>query len=91
MSDVIAAALIGEEARKFVESDLGQKVLLMAREQTESAQEALESVDPEDPKLIRELQNKAKLGRMFNDYLVELISKGEQSIAVFRQEETDES
>jgi hypothetical protein len=91
MSDeLIAEALIGDEAKKFVESDLGRTVLGFAKQEVVLALEALAAVDPTDTERIRQLQNKAKLGRMFNDYLAQLITQGENALQAFIQQEGTE-
>jgi hypothetical protein len=86
MSDeLIAQALIGDEAKKFVESDLGKCLLGMALQEVQAAQEALETVDPANEKAIRDLQNQAWLGRRFEGWLQELITEGENALATWRQ------
>lgn len=88
MSDeLIAQALIGDEAKKFIESDLGRCVLGMAMQEIEAAQLALEDVNPTDVPAIERLQNKAKLGRQFEQWLKELISNGENALAMWRQQQ----
>lgn len=88
-AELIAAAELGEEARKFLESDLCRCILGMAAQQIAAAQEALENVDPSDTKKIIALQNEAKLGRQFEDWLRELVSEGDNAIAVFRDTQGD--
>ena len=89
--ELIAEAEIGDEARKFVTSDLGKTLLGMAHQDISDAQMGLEEVDPEDSKAIRSLQNKAKIARNFESWLVELISKGENAITVWGQNKNAES
>jgi hypothetical protein len=84
--ELIAEALIGDEAKKFVESELGQVVIGMAKQEVELALEQLAIVDPEDTNKIRELQGKAKLNRMFNDYLAQLITEGENALQAYIQQ-----
>jgi hypothetical protein len=83
---LIAEAEIGDEARKFVESDLGKTLLGMAQQEVLQAQEALETVDPTDTKKITYLQNQAKTARNFEQWLGELIVKGENALTVWRQQ-----
>lgn len=89
--ELIAEAEIGDAARKFVASDLGKTLLGMAHQDISDAQLGLEEVDPENPKAIRDLQNKAKVARNFESWLVELISKGENAITVWGQSKNAES
>lgn len=88
--ELIAETLIGEEARKFVESDLGKTVLGMADQEIRSAQEALESVNPTDVAAIEKLQQQAKFGRSFNAWLSELITRGEQALQAYKQQQKGE-
>jgi len=86
IDELIAEAEIGDEARKFVESDLGKTLLGMAQQEVARAQEELETVDPSDTKKLIALQNQAKNGRNFEQWLNELISKGEQALILWKQE-----
>lgn len=88
MSDeLIAAAELGEEARNFLASDLGKCLLGMAQQDVMDAQEQLEVIDPTKVEEIRQLQSQAKRGRNFEQWLLELLDKGESAIEVFRQQE----
>ena len=84
---LIAEAELGEEARKFMESDLGKVLLGLARQETGLAQIALETVAPTDIYKITTLQNQAWLGRKFEEWLFELVDKGESAMNVFRQQQ----
>lgn len=84
--ELIAAAELGDEAKRFKESDLGKCMLGMAQQETGFAQIALETISPTDTEGIRALQNQAKLGRMFEEWLDELIDKGESALEVFKDE-----
>jgi hypothetical protein len=88
--ELIAEALIGDEAKKFVESELGRTVLGFAEQEVALALEALATVDPTDAEKIRELQNKAKLNRMFNDHLAQLITEGENALQAYIQQKGTE-
>lgn len=87
--ELIADAELGDEAKRFVESDLGKCILGMAQQEIMAAQEELETVDPDDSKAIQAIQNKAKLGRMFNQWLYELIDKGNAAMEVFTQQQKE--
>jgi len=84
--DLIASAEIGEEARRFVESELGMCIIGMAEQDKQLALEQLGTINPTDEDGIRELQNKVKLGTMFEQWLVELIDKGNAAMQVFKQQ-----
>ena len=88
-NEVIAEALIGDEAKKFLESELGKCVLGMAMQEVQSAQEALETANPTDCAAIEKLQNKARLGRQFEQWLKELFTRGENALRIYRHEQTD--
>jgi hypothetical protein len=84
--ELVAAAELGDEAKRFLESDLGRCLLGMAEQEVQLAQEALAEVDPTDTEAIRKLQNHAKLYRQFNDWLKELLDKGEAALQAFIQQ-----
>jgi hypothetical protein len=83
---LIAEAELGEEARKFLEGDLGRCLIGMAQQDAKEAQEKLVEVDPDDKAKIRELQNRALFGIRFQDYLAELVSRGNNAMDVFKQQ-----
>lgn len=89
LEQLIAEAEIGEEARKFVESDLGKTLLGMAQQDAREAEEKLGEVDPTDTKAIISLQNKIKLCRLFEQWLAELISRGNDAINVYAQQRSN--
>lgn len=82
--ELIAEALVGDEAKRFLESDLGKIVLGIADQESEAARVALESVDADDIQAIRKLQNKAAMGRLFRQWLIELFTTGESALEVYR-------
>ena len=84
--ELIATAEIGEEARRFLESDLGQCLLGMADQEIAAAQEALLTVVPMDFEGIRKLQNQAQVALYFKQWLAELVDKGNSAIEVFKQQ-----
>ncbi len=84
--ELIAEALIGDEAERFVETELGKTILGMAKQEVMAAQEELEKVDPDNVKKIRDLQNQAWRARSFESWLVELITKGRQALEVHKHE-----
>ena len=88
--ELIAEAELGEEARHFLESDLGKCLLGMAQQEIALAQEALERVDPANAEAVRKLQNQAQLGRQFEKWLLELVDRGDTAIKVFKQQNEGE-
>jgi hypothetical protein len=87
--ELIAQAEIGEEARKFVESDLGKCVLGMAEQEALAAMEDLVSTDPGDWKKISRIQMQIQFARNFEKWLAELIDEGDNAISVFKQQRGD--
>lgn len=87
---LIAEAEIGEEARNFLEGNLGKCLIGMAMQEVAMAQEALETVDPEDKKTITQLQNHAWRGRKFGEWLRELVQNGDNAMMAFKQQQEGE-
>lgn len=85
-AQLIAAAELGEQARKFLESDLGKCLIGMAMQEVEAAQEALERVEPANVTEINRLQMQAKMGRNFKAWLVELVTEGNSAISIYQQQ-----
>ena len=83
---LIAEAELGEEAKKFLESDLGKAVMGFAAQEVELARINLGKVDPDDKKLIVTLQNEIKLGERFKEYINELFQNGEQAKSIYKQQ-----
>ena len=83
--ELIAEALIGDEAKRFLESDIGKCVLGIAEQESDLARIGLETVDPTDTKAIGRLQNQAALGRMFRGWLIELFNKGEEALGAYQR------
>ena len=85
--ELIASAELGEEAKKFLEGDLGRVLVGLAQQEIDLAHEALETADPVDTEAIRGLQNKIKVGRWFTEWLNQLVAEGEQAIHVYKQQQ----
>jgi hypothetical protein len=49
---------------------------------------ALASADPHDPKQIMKYQNQIQLFNMFDEWLREIVSDGDNALEVFKQENT---
>lgn len=87
LDELIATAELGDEAKRFLESDLGKVMLGLAQQEVELAQEDLEEVEPTDTAEIRKLQNQAKVGRWFEKWLRELLADGEAALSAFKQQQ----
>ncbi|HEX2614028.1 MAG TPA: hypothetical protein VHL10_00925 [Nitrososphaera sp.] len=77
---------IGDEAKRFLESDLGRCILGIVEQDSEKARQGLELVDPQDTKSVTALQKKAQMSRMFKNYVVELFERGEAALEVWKNE-----
>lgn len=81
MNDQLTAeALIGDDAAKFLESELGKVMLGMAHQDLEQAVIALDEVDVSDTKKVGQLQLEIRLARRFESYLTELIQRGKEAL-----------
>ena len=87
--ELIAEALLGEEAEKFLVSDLGRCLIGMAQQDVKDAEDGLKLVEPTDTKTIVSLQNKAWLGEHFEDYIRELIFKGRNATTLYAQQKQE--
>ena len=85
--ELLAEAIIGKDAEEFFASELGQVVIGRADQEYSEALEGLRTVDPEDAKSIRELQNKAWRAESFKGWLAELIISGKQAIQTLDAQE----
>lgn len=83
---LIAEAEVGEEAKRFLDSDLGKAVMGIAAQNVELARIALGEIDPDDKKLILTLQNEIKNGLRFKQYVVDLFQSGEQAKEIYKQQ-----
>lgn len=86
---MVARAELGEEARRFVDSDLGRLVLGMAKQEVELAAERLIGVDPADVVSIRAIQLDMACGLKFEQWLFKTIQDGEESLAAFKQQQQE--
>lgn len=89
LNQLIAEAEIGEQARKFLESDLGKTLLGMAEQDAREAEIALGEIDPDDKKAILALQNKIRLCKFFGQWLAELISRGNDAMQAYVQQRSN--
>lgn len=87
--ELIAQAEIGEEARKFIGSDLYKCMVGIASQHADENLIELERVDPDDSKKIRKLQDEIRHFRSFEKWLKELIDEGDNAISVFRQQRSN--
>ena len=87
MSDeLIAAAEIGEEARLFLESDLGKYIIGVSRQEAQLALERLSEIDPSQVEEVRKTQNEVRVAKLFEQWLLEALQDGEQAMLIFKQQ-----
>lgn len=88
-NELIAEAELGEEARKFLDSDLGRCLLGMAEQEATLAEKALGKIDPKDEAGIVALQRKVQVAEWFEDWLRELVDRGNAALEIFKQQKDD--
>lgn len=86
LDELIAEAELGEEARGFLDSNLGKYLKGVAEQEIQISLEKLGDVDPENTIAIRNLQNEAAKWRLLIELLDGLVQKGEQAIQIYKQQ-----
>ena len=81
--DLIATVELGEEARNFLEGDVGKSLLAAAEQDALNSLERLGATDPGDTKEIMRWQIELKAARKVKDKLVQLIGLGDNALAVW--------
>ncbi len=77
---MFAEAVLGEDAQVFWKSELGQWVIARSLKESEDATNKLKQADPEDVKVIRDLQNNIKNAEQALIWINEAIRIGKQAI-----------
>lgn len=85
--ELLASAELGDQALRFRDSELGKCILGMAEQDARDAAAKLARVNPTDASSISQFQVDYKVAERFEQYLMELITDGEQSIQIFKQQE----
>ena len=70
----------GLEVESFIQSSIGKYLISRAEEDVEAAVEDLKLVDPEEPRLIRQLQHKIRVAESIQYWLLEAIQDGLNSM-----------
>lgn len=86
LAALVAEAELGEEARKFLESDLYRFMVGAAGQEADSALQALAEIDPRKTDEIQDLQYAIRRAGQFEAWLRELVSKGDNAIATYQQQ-----
>lgn len=69
-----------DEAEDFIRSSLGRYLIERAERERDEAVDALKEADAEDPKRIRELQNKVFRAESFQYWIAQLVMEGKQAL-----------
>jgi len=85
--ELVAQAELGEEARRFLESDLGKYIIGVARQEAQLALVKLSTADPTNVEYVRSIQNECKVAKLFEEWLIEALQAGEQAMTVFKQQQ----
>jgi hypothetical protein len=86
LDHLIAEAEIGDEAKQFLESDLGKTILGMIAQEIKSANEEFRSVDATDAKAVQAIQNKVWRAESLVSWLNELFTNGEAALQAYAQQ-----
>lgn len=88
--DALAAeAILGDEAKKFLNGDLGRYMKGVAEQEVEEAILDLEKTDPSDMKKVWEIKNRIWRARNFSAWLLDLVQKGEEALRVYQQQQEE--
>lgn len=79
IQDIRATIEFGMDVKQFMGTNLGRFLQAKANAKIEAARDAMTSVDPEDPKAIRKLQNDVAVGSMFLQWMGEAVTEGENA------------
>lgn len=82
---LIAEAEIGEEARRFLESDIGRLIVGRAQQDIDSAVYELKNANPRDPDKITELQNQIWRGESIISWIAEAIEAGNEALKQYEE------
>lgn len=75
--ELISQIDFGMEVEAFMGSKVGKYLIGRAEQEVEEATVQLKNADPENPKLIRTLQNKIKCAESIQYWMAEAIQTGE--------------
>lgn len=87
---LIAAAELGDEARKFMESDVGKFLIGVADQERRKAEEELGETSPENKEAIIKLQRVIWNAKHFRGWIEELIHNGNQALIIYKQQRDGE-
>lgn len=84
-----AEALLGDEAKRFLEGDLGKVLKGIAEQEVKKAILEFEEADLTDEKKVRDLQNRIWRASRFTGWLEELVERGEEALRALQQQKQE--
>jgi len=84
---LMAQVILGDEAEKFMKSDLGRYIKGRIDQDIQELKDKLVEIDPEDINNIRKIQNEIRLRNLVLNYFKELIIEGQQALQILQEEE----
>lgn len=88
--ELMAEGILGDEAKRFLEGDLGKYMRGCADQDIQEAILDLGAADPQDTKAIRDIQNRIWRARNFSGWLIELVQRGEEALRVYQQQKQED-
>lgn len=76
---------LGEEARRFLSTDIGRFIVEQAEAEIRDAVIALQTVNPTDDARIRDLQNTIKVARSIPEWLDLAMQRGDQAYQIAKE------
>lgn len=76
LAEIQARVAFGLDVQQFMGTSMGQYLQARANSEIEAAKDALVTVDPEDLRAVRNLQNDAKAAAMFLDWMGQAVDEG---------------
>lgn len=78
-----------DEAERFLQTPLGRHFIERAEAERDAAVEKLKCADAENPKLIRDLQNRVYRAESIQFWLADLITEGRNALHEIQERETE--
>ena len=86
IEELKAQALIGDDVKRFLESDLGRTIVGIAQQEIRTAVDEMVQTDPADLPKVRDIQLRMAIGASFEKWLIELFQKGEEALSDIQQQ-----
>jgi hypothetical protein len=79
--------IVGDDAETFINSELGKNILEQAEKDGKAAMLAFHDCDPSDVKAVLKIQQDLRVALKFEVYLIELIQRGREALAAYKQQQ----